>query len=64
MIENSPRARAEDLLPMGLTAGCRLVRNVAKDAAVSFGDVVLPDGRLADALWNEQRTLFSPSQSG
>jgi predicted homoserine dehydrogenase-like protein len=59
MIENSDVARSDDLFPMGLTAGARLTRDVPKDAALSFGDVETPEGRLADELWAEQQDAFA-----
>lgn len=58
VIENSPIARNDDLLPMGLTDNCVLVRDVAKDVALTFGDVTLPEGRLCDRLWREQVERF------
>jgi predicted homoserine dehydrogenase-like protein len=60
-IENAVVARAENLLPIGLSQGCRLTRALAKDDAVSFADVELPTGRVADALWDEQLALFDGS---
>lgn len=56
--ENHPVVRAEYLLPQGLAEGCVLKRDVAKDAAISYGDVVVPDGRLCDRLREEQNRLF------
>lgn len=56
--ENHPVVRAENLLPQGLAEGCVLTRDVAKDAAISYGDVVVPDGRLCDRLREEQNRLF------
>ena len=35
-------------LPEGLVEGCRLVRAVAKDQAITYDDVALPAGRVAD----------------
>jgi predicted homoserine dehydrogenase-like protein len=61
VIENTPVARAEDLLPMGLTDGCTLVRDVAKDVALTFSDVRLPPDRLCDRLWREQLEYFALS---
>lgn len=46
------------LLPMGLAEGCKLKRDVAKDQVLTYDDVVLPEGRLADALRDEQNVLF------
>ncbi|WP_435736853.1 NAD(P)-dependent oxidoreductase [Cellulosimicrobium sp. PMB13] len=42
------------LLPVGLAEGCTLVRPVARDAVVSYADVVVPTGRLADTLRSAQ----------
>ena len=56
-IENSATARSDDLLPMGLTRDCVVVRPVAQDTPLSFADVDVPEGRLVDALWTEQRSL-------
>ena len=47
-------ARSEDLLPIGLAAGCRLTRAVARDEALSFADVERPRRSARDALWAEQ----------
>jgi predicted homoserine dehydrogenase-like protein len=54
MIENVSMSRAENLLPIGLAGGCRLLRSVAKDEAISLDDVAVPAGRLGDTLWAEQ----------
>jgi len=45
-------------LPEGLVLGCQLVRNVAKDAVLTYDDVALPAGRLADRLRAEQYLHF------
>jgi len=45
-------------LPEGLVEGCRLTRNVPKDAVITYDDVVLPAGRLADRLRGEQYCKF------
>ena len=41
-------------LPEGLVEGCRLRRALAKDAVITYDDVELPAGRLADRLYDEQ----------
>jgi predicted homoserine dehydrogenase-like protein len=46
-------------LPEGLVEGCRLLKDVAKDAVLTFEDVVLPEGRLADQLYAEQSAKFA-----
>ena len=54
LIENSPSARSINALPISLSEGCRLLRDVAKDDVVSFDDVERPADRLVDRLWSEQ----------
>ena len=45
-------------LPEGLVEGCRLRRDIAKDAVLTYDDVELPEGRLADRLRAEQYRHF------
>lgn len=45
-------------LPEGLVEGCRLLRDVARDSVVTYSDVQLPEGRLADRLRAEQYRHF------
>jgi predicted homoserine dehydrogenase-like protein len=54
LIENRATARGMDLLPVGLSKGCVMRRGLAKDSVLSFADVDVPQGRIADALWREQ----------
>lgn len=54
VIENSDRARSEELLPHGLSDRCTVVRPIEKDAPVSLSDVEPPDGSVAWRLWEEQ----------
>jgi predicted homoserine dehydrogenase-like protein len=49
------------LLPMGLAHGCRLRRDLPRDAVLSYADVVLPEGRLVDRLRNTQAETFAPT---
>jgi len=58
LIDNRATARAVDALPIGLSEDCVLRRDVAKDSAISFDDVVSPGGRLAEKLWREQNGLW------
>jgi predicted homoserine dehydrogenase-like protein len=46
------------LLPMALSQGCRLKRDVPKDQGITWSDVDCPPGRLCDKLWAEQREYF------
>lgn len=59
LIENAAAARQQYLLPMGLSEGCRLLRDVKRDEAISYDDVVRPEGRLADRLRAEQDRHFA-----
>ncbi len=45
-------------LPEGLVQGCRLLRSVPRDAVITYDDVALPPGRLADRLRAEQYERF------
>jgi predicted homoserine dehydrogenase-like protein len=45
-------------LPEGLVEGCRLLNGITKDAVITYDDVVLPTGRLADRLRAEQYHKF------
>jgi predicted homoserine dehydrogenase-like protein len=56
--ENQDVIDSEGLLPLGLALGARIVRPIAKDAALTFADVALPKGRLVDELYAEQRSYF------
>jgi predicted homoserine dehydrogenase-like protein len=55
---NADEMSAGRYLPEGLVEGCRLKRGIAKDAVITYDDVVLPDGRLADRLRAEQYRKF------
>ena len=57
-IENAATARAENLLPIGLSDGARLLRDLPIDAAICFDDVELLPGRTSERLWREQLALF------
>lgn len=59
--ENHEAAAAGQLLPQGLAEGCVLKRDLPKDAAISYRDVTLPEGRLCDQLRSEQDSLFAAS---
>jgi predicted homoserine dehydrogenase-like protein len=55
---NSSEMCAGRYLPEGLVQGCRLKTSIAKDAVITYNDVVLPAGRLADRLRAEQYRKF------
>jgi predicted homoserine dehydrogenase-like protein len=58
VIENSEICQSENLLPMGISEGCRLKRNISRDEVVTYNDVILPEGRLCDKLRAEQSSYF------
>ena len=45
-------------LPEGLVEGCKLRRDIIKDAVLTYADVELPQGRLADQLRAQQYRHF------
>jgi predicted homoserine dehydrogenase-like protein len=45
-------------LPEGLVEGCRLKHDIAKDQVLTYRDVQLPEGRIADQLRAEQYRHF------
>jgi predicted homoserine dehydrogenase-like protein len=60
LAENSDITQAENLLPIGIAEGCRLKRDVPKDAVLTYDDIELPEGRLSDKLRAEQNALYAP----
>ena len=56
---NSPEMKRERYLPEGLVEGCKLKRDIAKDAVLTYDDVELPPNRLADKLRAEQYEYFA-----
>lgn len=55
---NADEMSAMRYLPEGLVEGCTLRRAVAKDQVLSYDDVELPAGRIADSLRAEQYRHF------
>ncbi len=55
---NADEMSRERYLPEGLAEGCRLVRDVPRDQVLTYNDVALPPGRLADRLRGEQTRHF------
>jgi predicted homoserine dehydrogenase-like protein len=55
---NSDDMRRNRYLPEGLVDGCRLKRDVQQDEVLTYDDVELPGGRLADKLRTEQYAHF------
>ena len=61
LIDNATAVRATAALPIGLSEGCVLRRDVSKNDVISFDDVESPRDRVAEALWREQSARWSPS---
>ncbi len=57
-IDNIEVTRPENLLPMGISPDCTLVRGVLADQPLCYDDVTVPAGRLIDRLRDEQAQLF------
>jgi predicted homoserine dehydrogenase-like protein len=55
---NSEEMNKGQYLPEGLVEGCKLRRAIKKDAVLTYADVDLPPGRLADKLRAEQYKHF------
>jgi predicted homoserine dehydrogenase-like protein len=55
---NADEMSERQYLPEGLVEGCRLKHDVKKDAVLTYSDVDLPPGRLADRLRAEQYKHF------
>jgi len=55
---NSDEMCRNRYLPEGLVEGCLLRRDVDKDSVLTYEDVCLPSGRIADHLRAEQYRLF------
>ena len=58
LVDSYEACRRDDLLPMALSVGCRLKRDVSKDEPISHRHVELPRDRLCDKLRAEQTTYF------
>jgi predicted homoserine dehydrogenase-like protein len=56
--ERADVTHRDRLLPLGLAEGCRLLRDLPKDAVIGYDDVEVPPGRLVDRLRAEQDELF------
>jgi predicted homoserine dehydrogenase-like protein len=55
---NADEMCANRYLPEGLVEGCLLKHDIPKDSVITYNDVTLPPGRLADQLRAEQYRVF------
>lgn len=56
--ETFGEARNDNLLPMGLAEGCKMLRDLDKDQPIRLSDVELPPGKLSVELYYEQMKLL------
>ena len=59
--DNIEVIRKERLLPIGLGIGCRLMRRISKDSAITVDDIEFPPNRTVDLLYAEQEEHFAPT---
>ena len=57
-IDNTSTMQQENLIPMGLIEGCMLKKDLPEGYAISYDDVIIPEGRMSDALKKEQNELM------
>jgi predicted homoserine dehydrogenase-like protein len=58
LIDNAAAARGMSALPIGLSEGAVLQRDIAKDGVISFNDVERDARGLVDSLWREQNARW------
>lgn len=58
LIDNYEVSRRQNALPVGVSEGCRLRKDVPKDELLTYDDIELPRDRLCDRLRNEQNECF------
>jgi predicted homoserine dehydrogenase-like protein len=59
LCEKHSVSSSEGFLPMGLAEGCRLHNSIKKDQVIRLEDVIFPQDRMCDALWQEQNLKFN-----
>ena len=59
LIDNVAASSQRRALPIGLSEGCRLLRDVAKDDPIAFDDVSPLRDRAIEMLWREQAARWS-----
>ncbi len=64
LIDNFETSLTENLLPMGVSAGCKLIKDVLADTPLSYSDVQLPRDRQIDELREQMVTKFFDKRPG
>jgi predicted homoserine dehydrogenase-like protein len=57
--DNMDQIRRDRTLPVGLSLGCRLARALPKDKPLTFEDVIFPEQRVVESLYDEQERYFT-----
>jgi predicted homoserine dehydrogenase-like protein len=55
LVDAASTTAAENLLPIGLAAGCRVLVDIPRDHPIRRSDVEVPGGRVSDGLHAEQQ---------
>jgi predicted homoserine dehydrogenase-like protein len=63
LAENAEVQQRDNLLPIGVAEDCILKRDIPKDQVLTYGDVILPEGRLVDKLRKEQEMYFKQKET-
>jgi len=58
LIENAALSYTSNLLPMGVSEGCVLKRDILKNTPLTYNDIQLPEGRTCDNLREQQKKVF------
>jgi predicted homoserine dehydrogenase-like protein len=58
VIDKAEVLASQQLLPMGVSGGCRVLRDIGADETIAYSDVAVPDDRLCDRLRAEQAARF------
>lgn len=59
LVDRYEVCRKGNFLPIAISVDCTLKRDIAKDATITYDDVVLPEGRIVDQLRAEQDRHFA-----
>ncbi len=59
MLENNKEAMEQKCLPIGLSKGCTVIKDTAKDTPITYNSVTVPSERQIDMLYQKQTKLFT-----
>jgi len=64
LIDNAATARSLAALPISLSDGCVLLRDIPKDDVISFEDVDASSTGIVETLWREQLARWPLAEQG